>query len=137
MIVTEETKSVAQGILDYFILYPERHKQAMWIADNNSGDYFFRGGRDAVSEENLCDTTLCVAGSAVYVSQGVEGLNAIGSEPAPNWEHYGAEALGLDEIEGGYLFFCWDEEKAIDAVRAIAAGDVDKFHSVMGLTDSE
>lgn len=64
MKVTEQTKGIARAVLDYIAVYPERHDQSNWLAENGHELY-----ADAVTPENICNTTMCAAGTAVFVSR--------------------------------------------------------------------
>lgn len=129
MQVTEQTKAMAQAVVDYHLKYPGRHEQASWIGGPS---YRYKM---TVTEQNLCDTTMCAAGTAVFVEQGIEGLNrCIDVNACGIWESEGARILGLttdEEIQA--LFYDVSNEEAMDGLRAIAAGDEDKFHAIMGL----
>lgn len=140
MIVTEETKATAQAVLDYLIMNPEKHDQTAWAGithDTEDFPTYFWSTHNEATEENLCGTTMCVAGTAVYLSDGIEGLNACGqgaiggtNATQETWVRRGAELLGLDMVEANVLFFTLDNDKAIDMLVAVANGDEDKFHKL-------
>lgn len=124
MNVTEQTKSLAQKIYDYFLEHPERHNQNFFVATDESGN-------DNLTEENLCNSTMCIAGSAVFLTEGFEGIEECRRIGGTNFEDRGAELLGLDFSEAMNLFYCMDNDAARDAVMAIAAGDEEKFWNIM------
>jgi hypothetical protein len=119
MIVTEETKAAAQGVLDYIIANPEKHDQRHFVADSSSFQF----------DDNVCGTTMCIAGTAVFVIEGVSALREC-TFGSLDFEHEGARILGLDEAEATALFYTMDNEVAVDMTNAIAQGDADKFYAL-------
>ncbi len=122
MQVTEATKAHAQAIVDYIIENPEKHDQRLWWMDNEKSP--ING-----SDFNFCDTTMCIAGTSVFIEGGVEAL--IEQSQIGDWEIAAAPNLGLTDREASYLFYCMDNDLAVDAVNAIAQGDVDKFYEIL------
>lgn len=133
MYVTERTKAHAREIYDYISLNPERHSQAHWVGipRDDRVDYFFHH-YDKVDETNVCGSTMCIAGTSVYLKEGIEGLNDCYNET----DKYGRLGgfprragfyLGLDEIEADSIFFEMSEQIALDSLLAIAEGDEEKF----------
>ena len=141
MIVTEETKAQAQAALDYIHAHPEKHAQNHWVGINkgNAITYFWMDNLN-VTEENLCGTTMCVAGTLVYLNEGVDGLNRLHHNTmgvvdendvvVNGWIVTGAKYLGLTSQEAYSLFFEMDEAKAVDMLTAIANGDEVKFQAL-------
>lgn len=118
MIVTEQTKKMAQDIYDYFIMNPEKHEQAS-----------FTGGPETSFTGNICNTTMCIAGAAAWLHGGRQ-LVAECLEGEQDFEDVGSTLLGLDEAEAHRVFYNMNEEKARQQVLAIAQGDVEKFMSI-------
>lgn len=135
MIVTEGTKAMAQDVVDYIVENPERHNQANWVVSVDDGtQHQVVDAIKKVKEEGVCGTTMCIAGTAIYLKYGVEGLVRAGDPRSTlHFEHVGAALLGLDDEESRALFFEMDNDKAIDATVAIANGDEDKFRTLVGL----
>lgn len=134
MIVNEKTKAVAQGVVDYIVMNPEKHEQANWVTIN-SDDFDLldiMNGKNKITEQNFCNTQLCAAGTVLYLYRGFEGLNDYFTTDF-DIETYAADMLGLDEYEGATLFYTMNESVAFDALKAIAAGDEDKFHEIVGM----
>jgi hypothetical protein len=131
MIVTEETKRVAQEAYDYIITHPEQHNQRNWLNPNGQvnpqgASYTSLSALMGVplTEENLCDTTMCVAGTVDYLNSGMV-----------NWgcANRAADLLGLEVVDGSFdeidaLFYNMDNETALNMLLAIAQGDPDKFY---------
>lgn len=119
MKVTAETKAIAQRAYDFIIVNPHRHEQRNWISDPR---------RDAFADSLLdrpelqhCGTTMCVAGTVDTLLNGCVTHKV---------EAHAREALGLSERESLSLFFCFDNDLALDMLGAIAQGDEDKFHAL-------
>lgn len=119
MIVTEETKKAAQDVLDYIVENPGRHDQRYFVADGSSFQF----------DDNVCGTTMCIAGTAVFVTEGVNVLREC-TFGALDFEIEGARILGLDWDEANMLFYTMDNNVAVDMTNAIAQGDAEKFHSL-------
>lgn len=125
MFVTDETKAAAQGVLDYLESQPEKHNQE---------SYFRLPANvkpETLTEENFCGTTMCIAGTALYLDQGIEGI--VNFYDGLDADEYSGQKLGLDAVEANTLFYTFDNATALDALRAIAAGDEVKFHALIGL----
>ena len=117
MLVTEDTKRIAQQALDYLTAHPERHNQESWWDGEpvSKSPIIFR----PIDEGNLCNTTMCVAGTVQFQQKGyVDPIDV---------REYATQALGLDNIEAQLLFMYANEEDSLDLLRAIANGDDEKF----------
>ena len=124
MKVTPETQAHAQEILDYHMMNPGLHDQDSWFeTPDNKG---------RVTEENVCGTTMCIAGTSVFLKEGIEGLN----NAHGRYVEKGQSNLGLAYEEANDLFYDTTNEQSMDAVRAIAAGDPVKFQAILD-TDYE
>lgn len=128
MNVTKETKAIAQGVLNYIEAFPERHDQGSWVKSPARDER----GYQVVTHETLCDTTMCIAGTAIFLTKGIEEFNDYYSSGA-RWHRDGAEVLGLLLHEAMALFNEYDEVVALDALRHIAGGDVNGFYDTLGL----
>jgi hypothetical protein len=134
MIINEQTKSLARDVVDYIEAHPESHEQAViWgvvdydeefdstnICDINDNDV----------PDNICGTVMCIAGTAAFIHGGIETLAEIALNG--NWEERAGELLGLNFSEASILFYTMDESKALDATRALADGNEDKFKEILG-----
>lgn len=120
---TVKTREVAQKVVDYIAEHPQEHSQSLFWAPAN--EY-----TEITQVENICDTTMCVAGTAVYITDGLEGMFASlynRRHPTLSFAGRGASLLGLNKVEADSLFYCMDDAAAVDAVRALAQGDQEKF----------
>lgn len=116
MIVTNETKAIAQQVVDFIIANPEKHSQESWFANTQ------------------CGTTMCIAGTVAMFELDVHSITEF------KWRtndssifHFAAIRLGLNGDEANYLFYNMDNDVAFNAINAIAQGDVDKFNHVLGI----
>lgn len=121
METTEQTRALAQDILDYIGKYPERHEQSSWLEINDSSD------PRAVTEGNLCNTTMCIAGTAVFLSRALEDFRDFEGD----WQDEGARLLGLECEESDALFYYAGNKESVDMVRALADGDQDALDKLI------
>ena len=123
-----ETQATAQAVLDYILMNPEKHDQSLWVKDAN-------GWAPTPEQFDSCGTTMCVAGTAAWLTRSEEDFkelvrNGYIERESTGWERAGAEALGLDYMQAAQLFFTMDNEVALDMLRAVACGDPDKFEAI-------
>lgn len=127
MIITKETKAVAQGVLNYFEKHPERHDQNSWftiaVGDRRRED------TNLLSEDNLCNTTMCIAGTAVFLTSGIEEFRTF-QDDDNEWFDAGSTLLGLSYDEADWLFYSASDETAKQAVEAIAGGSQEEFDRI-------
>jgi hypothetical protein len=117
---TPETKQHAQEVLDFLEHNNEgvEHDQTTW----------FSGSEDP---NNICGTTMCVAGTSVYLKEGLHGLlDAEESDLEHGFMVRAASNLGLTAAEDVKLFLCMNEEAAKDMLRAVTSGDEKKFDEI-------
>lgn len=138
MLVTDETKAVAQRTFDYLNSNPDKHNQQYWVG-NNGGTAWISRNEDGnltipmLNEENFCNTTLCAAGAVVFLEQGLEGVNEIlFDDESADFDDVAASYLGLDSIEAYSLFYDTGNEGALNALLALAQGDEEKFSTAVG-----
>lgn len=76
------------------------------------------------SDANICNTTMCIAGSVQWILNGKEGLKRIsgdrGDDEADAAVNEAAAALGLNEKESYTLFNDTTNKEAIEAINALA-----------------
>lgn len=133
---TVKTRAHAQDILDYLETHPERHDQTHWFLPNGDVDrnWSLRQIGESVErgDYNICGTTMCVAGASVYLIEGQEGVAS--ALKSVDFDERAEHNLGLNFDESHCLFYdLRDNAKALDALRAIANGDQEKFNSVLDL----
>lgn len=128
MQVTKETMAVAAGVVNYIETYPERHSQSSWFRLALGGSNTEK--TTLVTEDNLCDTTMCIAGTAVFLTFTIEEFKEWDKDLEAHWEARGGELLGLDSSEASWLFYDCTNEEALKAVKAIAEGSQEKFDKV-------
>lgn len=113
----QKEQLLAQVILDYITLHPERHSQSSWAKG------------DLTSE---CGTTACIAGYAILFSDDHRfHIDEDGDlMPTPEAEvkrvtfaAAGAELLGLDAFDREYLFYNTDNADARKALGYLARGE--------------
>lgn len=123
MQVTARSKRRAQEILDYIERHPDNHNQSSWFDQHDDTDVQIKNG-------NICDTTMCIAGTAVLVHYGPKALVDPWSELGMDYPSAGRKVLGLDSHEASQLFYTMNNEKAKDMLAALAKGDVKEFASI-------
>lgn len=120
---------LAQQVLDYIIENPEQHEQEYFVARwDGNGEYIFPD--DSFTS---CSTTMCVAGTAVALIEGIDSLFI--DHPRIEVAARATEYLGLDPDDADNLFYCMNNSAAVDAVGALAQGDLDKFRDVLNNVD--
>lgn len=126
MIVTEETMAAAQAVVDYIIEHPEQHDQRFFVGVPSIKHDGQRVEAGRLPDENICGTTMCIAGTAVYTSRSTEMVKCVEN----GFEPEAAEILGLNEDECDMLFFTMDNNVALDMTIALAHGDSEKFYAL-------
>lgn len=121
--VSENAQQLAQEILDWTIANPKRFDMGVWVGV---------GGVPARPDDELCDTTLCLAGTAVFLRLGEEGLRDCLNRSLPFFDDMAGQWLGLNDEEVNILFYT-DEDVALQGITALANGDADKFNEVIGV----
>lgn len=134
MKVTESTKFIAQEILDYIERFPERHDQHSWF-DGNPNKV------EALATTSVCNSTMCIAGTAVYLTTPLDVFKVYAGEEVQNqdiWTSRGSEVLGLTGQEANQLFYSMSNQRALEMLEAVAEGDEDGFRLIAeNTTDSD
>lgn len=133
---TARNRRKAGEILDFLVSNPERHNQAEFFVLKERPAGWYDGyptNTTAVknlTEENLCKTTMCIAGSAVYLGHTAAEIKSVLDKGySIDWVTEGAKVLGLDRNEAKTLFYA-DNENALALLEAVAEGDEETFHSI-------
>jgi len=122
---TARTRRIAQGVLDYIKAHPNNHDQESWFHHKDAfGQY------TNPTEENICDTTMCVAGTAIFLQHGVRALIDPSTTPGGDYEEEGGRLLGLNSHEQSLLFLDSTNEQAVDLLEAVVAGDETLFKAI-------
>jgi len=99
---TEETRALAQEVLDYIHAHPEQHDQG---------------------STGMCGTTMCIAGTAAFLEWGVNAERVVYDEYGGMTEACGP-LLGLEPDEAEFLFFeMMDEEGAVQLLKQVIVGE--------------
>jgi hypothetical protein len=98
---TEQTRALAQQVLDFIHDNPERHDQESW--------------NDGPLDQNGCGTAMCIAGTANALFHGVDAINYIAGVEA-------VKLLGLDH-EASVIFYEMDNDRAIQKLKKIIVGE--------------
>lgn len=118
---TTEQAQTARAALTYLREHPEKHDQATWVdAPGSDGPEVFMtedgyASGHTAEDINLCDTTMCVAGTVQFQHYGYVA-------PATA-AHDAAHFLGLDDEQARFLFYDATNEGALVALEHIANGD--------------
>lgn len=115
-------QELAQGILDYIEMFPDRHEQTNWVTVDG---YTVQAPR-RTEKENMCNTTMCAAGTAVYLSRPFSEFQKFDGSFATE----GRELLGLTHPEADDLFYS-NNETAVKLLGALAEGDKEKFNRIV------
>lgn len=98
-----ESQKLAKSVYRYIKAHPEQHDQTAWCEPG----------------ENECDTTMCIAGTAIYLAEGVEGLEY--HRKNGGWSDKARHLLGLSYKEELRLFYELDNEEALRQLLEIAS----------------
>lgn len=107
---TRATRAHAQDILDYISEHPDEHDQNNWVTGTIPED---------ATPETGCGTTMCVAGTSIFLKHGPAMLN----DPIDLYSTLAGVELGLNAVEKEALFYSMSNAQAVEALEAIAAGD--------------
>ena len=132
MIITEQTKAEAQRVLDYIERFPEVHDQKVWFGVKDDDENFNYPDIEDIKiepEKNFCNTTMCIAGTQRWLAEGKYGLEEFTINEWGAVDKAG-RALGLEYDEHSSLFYVMDNVYALDMLRALAAGDKEKFIAI-------
>lgn len=131
MRVDKNSKKMAAKVLRYIETYPWMHNQSAFaaVADEDGEDLDLD---EAVvsTDPNVCNTTMCIAGTVRYFTHGVKGLKDFDASNDEMAVHEAGEALGLEYEEYEALFYTFDNQKALNLLRAVRDGDEDKFWDI-------
>lgn len=108
-----------QEVLDYLLAHPQYHNQS----------YVISQVEDNIDEENICGTTMCIAGCAMFLDNPKEFMQVFsdpdigeGLEPH-DWETRAAKILGLTGFEAADLFWVMNNDQALHALKEYANGE--------------
>jgi hypothetical protein len=115
-------------ILDFIDNSPIEHEQSSWFWNRDTGS----DDPDVLKQQNVCGTTMCIAGTQRWLEAGVDGLLELTKSPGQEEARQKAgTALGLDIDEYKWLFLSAATSTARKALEAIAEGDSKQFKSLM------
>lgn len=129
------TRALASEVLEFINKHPSQHNQGNWAGP-------LRGNKDWIDwdngEVNICNTAMCVAGTAVMINDlGLFAAKLVGrshpewrTEAQFSWASLGEAALGLTYDEAQALFYCMDNQAAKQMLEAVAEGDKNKFWQI-------
>lgn len=132
---TARNRRRASQILSYLTAHPERHEQKNWFTYEGDTVHSYDqiedfAGDDSPEDGDLCNTTMCVAGTAVFLDKTLDEFKDFaGNASYHDWFEEGSNVLGLDKEEAEYLFMS-DTELAPRLLAHIAAGDLVAFHEL-------
>lgn len=112
--MSQEVIEHAKDVYDYLIKHPERHRQSDWV---------MTGGvvGTIAGDISLCNTTMCAAGTSVFLKQGPAALIEAYQEDGVG--ELAQSNLGLTTLEAEDLFFNMNEEDVLERLREIAYPD--------------
>lgn len=123
MIINDETKANAQATLDYILMNPENHDQSTWVGQTENFNWDEYESQNGYTESNMCGTTMCAAGTILYLKMGMDGLN-LGS----SFSSHAAPYFGLENVaEINAIFLNMSEYNVVMQLTALANGDEKKF----------
>jgi hypothetical protein len=117
---TPETQERAMAVYDFISANPDAHNQKNYF-DNPEGH---------------CGTTMCIAGTALFLEYGHKSLGDFdvyrnSNHPDSSIDDIAGELLGLNMHEAMSLFFDMDNDSAMRRLKFIVAGDEFAFAESM------
>lgn len=128
-----------QEVLDYLLAHPEKHCQRYLArAWDKLKAYLGSGALDAelrvvekaYPQANVCGTTMCIAGTAMFLqgrlelsNEGYERIDGVQLSGRERWIAEGAKALGLTYDQARSLFMEMDNDKALHMLKEYANGE--------------
>lgn len=124
---TKETRALAYDILAYWERF-NNHDQDDWVGRDFNPDTSISQVNVNGVEMNVCNTTLCAAGTAVFLGTPLDSFKLMARRRNDaEWQTRGGELLGLDYDESHFLFYMASEKNAKRLMRAIASGKQSKW----------
>lgn len=127
---TPTPQEVAQRVHDYFVKFPEKHDQETWFMVVD-GENFEEDPDLAVVdvENNVCNTSMCVAGTVMWNEYGRHGLRQFvsGSDNERMATRHAGDLLGLNAHQAHWLFYYSENDEAKRVVKRIAKGKKNPF----------
>ena len=122
----------AQDVLDYIETHPKQHGQSRWVGSKSWVNV-------EVNQEDFCGTTMCIAGTSVFLNEGNAGLFHYNYRPGDISYWFAnqdipakaEEYLGLSREQAFELFYQMNNADALALLRCVAAGDEKKFNEVV------
>lgn len=113
-------RKMAKRVLGYIKAFPEKHNQNSWVSSPAS----------VRATKSVCNTTLCAAGTAVFLHDGVQSIiNSLDLNSGFKLPERARELLGLTPNEADALFYS-NNKSARRLLKAIAKGNQKKFDRI-------
>lgn len=140
MKITDETKAMAQAIINYWD-FTGKQEQSDWVTledeyedvvnpEDFPDDFIVHKVVSSGQDVKICNSTMCAAGTAVFLNtkDDREFMKIVLDNQGRDdyYETRGAELLGLDPYEAARLFYS-DNATARVLMQAIADGDANTF----------
>lgn len=106
-ILQKTPQELARQIWDHISAHPEEHDQRWWKANH-----------DLHLAPERCGTTRCIAGWAVYFTQGCDTVMTV-----YGYLKDGSKLLGLSIYDAHLLFLHTDDRQAVEALECVVKGD--------------
>jgi len=129
MFSNESTRETAQRVLDFINANPAVHRQTTYFGDR-------------VNTENYCGTTMCVAGTALYVEYGINSPMSFYEHPVfgrrgndhtgNSYAKVAGPLLGFENAdESDAIFYEMDNERAVQKLKHLVTGDLMAFDAMI------
>ncbi len=123
----KRNKKMAKTVLNHIKAFPEYHDQGEWFRlDNGLGPSTAENVDKVVVDDNVCNTSMCVAGTVMYYNYGPFGLSLFDKAEEVAAEE-AARLLGIDDAEAQYLFYEVDNDDAVTVLKNIARKEKNIF----------
>jgi hypothetical protein len=133
--ITPETTEQARRVYTYIALNPKIFEMNSWFSVEGYEPNEHAEAAVIDLSANVCNTTMCLAGTQVFLSGGKEALKRLAEEDidmvADATEmNRAAAAFGLSPDEGYDLFVNTNNEQAFEIISGLARGSAEEFYEV-------
>jgi len=115
---TTKQINMRKAVLAYLKTNPERHNQSSWVYSNDI--YSFNDIDVLEMREGMCNTTMCVAGTAVFLDALESNTPRIHILGDNGWTKKAASILGLDYDTAYHMFMNMNNTQVLEKLQELS-----------------